>query len=61
MVHPKGARPLVLLALLLLAEPSELTLQKLLELPELDDRSHQLLTEPLNRTFPGGYNLFTIS
>ena len=41
-IHPKGERPLVLLALLLLALPLVLTLQKLLLLPELGERSHQL-------------------
>ena len=39
----------MLLALLLLALPSELTLQKLLELPELGDRSHQLLALQIQR------------
>lgn len=38
----------MLLALLLLAVPSELTLQKLLLLLELGERSHQLLAEPRN-------------
>lgn len=38
-----------MLALLLLALPSELTLQKLLELPELGDRSHQLLALQIQR------------
>ena len=41
-VLPKGARPLPLFALLALAEPSLFTLQKLLELPLLGERSHQL-------------------
>ena len=36
-----GDTPLELLALLLLALPLVLTLQKLLELPELGERSHQ--------------------
>lgn len=36
----------MLLALLLLALPLELTLQKLLLLPELAERSHQLLADP---------------
>ena len=39
--------PLELLALLLLAAPLELTLQKLLELVKLGERSHQLLAEQL--------------
>lgn len=39
--------PLEVLALLLLASPLELTLQKLLELLELGERSHQLLAEQL--------------
>ena len=39
-VLPKGARPFVLLALLALAVPSLFTLQKLLELPLLGERSH---------------------
>lgn len=37
--------PLLLLALLLLALPSLLTLQKLLVLPLLGERSHQLFAE----------------
>jgi len=43
--HPKGDSPLVLDALLLFALPSELTLQKLFELPELGERSHQLVAD----------------
>lgn len=38
----RGARPLVLPALLLLAVPELFTLQKFEELPELGERSHQL-------------------
>lgn len=49
--HPKGARPFVLLALLLLALPLVLTLQKFVLLPLLGERSHQLLLEPT--TFNG--------
>ena len=45
-VLPKGARPFVLLALLALAVPSLFTLQKLLELPLLGERSHQLFALP---------------
>jgi hypothetical protein len=45
-IHPNGAMPLVLLALLLLALPSLLTLQKLLLLPEYGELSHQLLADP---------------
>ena len=42
----QGASAQELLALLLLALPLLLTLQKLLLLPELGERSHQLLAEP---------------
>ena len=45
MQNPK-ATPFELEALLLLALPLLLTLQKLLLLPELGERSHQLLAEP---------------
>jgi hypothetical protein len=45
--NPKDT-PLLLLALLLLALPLVLTLQKLVLLLELGERSHQLLVEPRN-------------
>jgi hypothetical protein len=44
-MYPNGASPLVLLALLLLALPLLLTLQKLVVLLVLGERSHQLLAE----------------
>lgn len=46
MVHPQGASRLELPALLLLAEPLLLTLQKLVALLALGERSHQLLALP---------------
>lgn len=50
-IYPKGASKFVLLALFALALPSLLTLQKLLVLLSLGERSHQLLAhlqpEPL--------------
>ena len=41
-MYPQGATPLLLLALLLFAVPSELTLQKLVVLEPFGERSHQL-------------------
>ena len=49
MIHPKGATPFALLALLLLGVPLLLTLQKLVLLLTRGDRSHQLLEELQNR------------
>ena len=49
--NPK-ATPFELLALLLLAVPSEFTLQKLLVLPELGERSHQFVAERLTAQNP---------
>jgi hypothetical protein len=49
-IYPKGASPLVFDALLLLALPFELTLQKLVELLELGERSHQLAALKQNIT-----------
>lgn len=49
--NPKHT-PLVLLALLLLALPSLLTLQKLVELPLLGERSHQLLADIADNLCP---------
>ena len=46
-IRPKGLTPLAELALLLLAVPLLLTLQKLLLLDALGERSHQLLAAPL--------------
>jgi hypothetical protein len=40
-MYPNGASPLVLLALLLLAEPSVFTLQKFVELLTYAEASHQ--------------------
>lgn len=44
-----GDTPLLLFALSLFALPLLLTIQKLLLLPELGERSHQLEAEPLQR------------
>ena len=47
--YPKGASPLVLLALLLFAVPLLLTLQKFVALLELGERSHKLLADPYQK------------
>lgn len=46
MIYPQGANRFVLLALLLLAVPELDTLQKLVALLPLGERSHQLFAEP---------------
>lgn len=61
--------PLLLLALLLLALPELFTLQKLLVLPELGDRSHQLFAEqaritgldPYLKTYAGRFLNLSLS
>ena len=44
-IYPNGATPLALLALLLFALPSELTLQKFVALSRFGERNHQLPAE----------------